>query len=79
MNEHYVTTKEVEPLVSEEQKELILSLPIDENIENRFPFNDIERNKVEIYKIGSQDVCQRYINGIHQKIIDLFKVEKFDQ
>ena len=78
MNEYYVTTKEAEPLVSEEQMELILNLPIDENIENRYPFDDIERNKVEIYKTGLQEECQQYIDKMPPQIINLFKVEKFN-
>ena len=51
--QHYVGTVDTEPSVTLEEKELITNLPIDENIENRFPFDDIELNKVELYKIAT--------------------------
>lgn len=78
MAECYVTTKEVEPMVSGEEKELILELPIDESIKNRFPFNDVERNKVEIFKQGSHSECQQYIADIPSQISDLFTTKKFN-
>ncbi len=55
---YYVTTKEVEPWVSSEQSQLISNLPIDEKIANRFPFDDTDNNKVEIFMIGKHDECQ---------------------
>ncbi|MBN2606599.1 MAG: hypothetical protein JXR47_04610 [Thiotrichales bacterium] len=78
MVEYYVTTKEVDPVVSGEQKKLILELPIDETIKNRFPFDDVERNKVEIFKRGSQSECQQYIDGMPSQISDLFTTKQFN-
>jgi hypothetical protein len=78
MNTHYVGTVDVEPSVTLEEKELIENLPIDENIENRFPFNDIERNKVELYKIGSQQECQDYINIMDESIQYLYTVYSYN-
>ena len=78
MNTHYVGTVDVEPSVTLEEKELIENLPIDENIENRFPFDDIERNKVELYKIGSQQECQDYINIMDESIQYLFTVYSYN-
>lgn len=79
MSKYYVTTKAAEPMVSEEQKELILELPVDETIKNRFPFDDIERNRVEVYKISFQIACQQYIDAMPSQIIGLFKIEQYDQ
>ena len=79
MAECYVTTIEVEPMVSGKQKELILELPIDETIDNRFPFDDLERNKVEIFKQGTQDECQQYIDDMPSQISGLFTTRQFNQ
>jgi hypothetical protein len=79
MTEYYVTTIEVEPIVSLEQKEMILELPIDETIENRFPFDDVDRNKVEIFKQGTQSRCQQYIDDMPRTIGGLFTTMKFNQ
>jgi len=77
MNTHYVATVDLEPKVSLKEKELIECLPIDENIENRFPFDDINRNEVEIYKIGSKQECQDYINMMDKSIQYLFTVYSY--
>lgn len=77
MNKYYVTTTEVEFFVSEDQKKLILALPFDGDIKNRFPFDDITRNKIEVFKIGTEDMCQCYIDKMNPKIKYLFKIEKF--
>jgi hypothetical protein len=73
---YYVTTKEVEPMVSLEQKELILKLSIDGKIANRFPFDDAKKNKVQIFMIGTFDECQNHIDNMNPLIKDLFKKEK---
>lgn len=78
MAEYYVTTKEVEPMVTVEQKELIVELPFDETIKNRFPFDDLERNKVEIFKQGSQSECQQYIDDMPSVVSDLFTTKQFN-
>lgn len=77
MAEYYVTTIEVEPILTVEQKELILKLPIDETIKNRFPFDDVERSKVEIFKIGTEEECQNYIDEINDRIKHYFTTEAF--
>ena len=79
MAEYYVTTIEVEPTVTLEQKDMILALPIDETIENRFPFDDIDRNKVEIFKQGTQGKCQQYIDDMSPQIRGLFTAIQFNQ
>ncbi|QHG91425.1 hypothetical protein CVO_06070 [Sulfurimonas sp. CVO] len=76
MSKYFVRTIEIEPTVSSIiEKELIDNLPIDETIENRFPFDDIERNKMEIYKQGTAIECQDYINNMDERIRHLFKVD----
>jgi hypothetical protein len=75
MNNHYVRTIEIRPEVTLIQKELILELKIDETIENRFPFDDIERNEIEIHKQGTQVECQNFINNINKEIRKFFKVD----
>ena len=76
MSKYFVRTIEIEPTVSSIiEKELIDDLPIDETIENRFPFDDIERNKLEIYKQGTEIECQDYINNMDERIRHLFKVD----
>ena len=75
MNNHYVRTIEIRPEVTLIQKELILELKIDETIENRFPFDDIERNEIEIFKQGTQVECQNFINNINKEIRKFFKVD----
>jgi len=76
MSKYFVRTIEIEPTVSSIiEQELIDNLPIDETIENRFPFDDIERNKLEIYKQGTVIECQDYINNMDERIRYLFKVD----
>jgi hypothetical protein len=78
MAEYYVTTIEVEPIVTGEKQEMILDLPIDETIENRFPFNDVDRNKVEIFKQGTQSECKQYIDDMPPQISSLFTTMPFN-
>jgi hypothetical protein len=79
MAEYYVTTIEIEPIVTLEKSEMILELPIDEAIENRFPFDDVDRNKVEIFKQVTQSKCQQYIDDMPPQISGLFTVKQFNQ
>ena len=79
MAEYYVTTIEPEPMVSGEQRKLILELPTDETIDNRFPFDDLERNRVEIFKQGTQVECQQYIDDMPSEISSLFTTMQFNQ
>lgn len=78
MNRYYVGTIDIEPIVTQEEKELIENLKNDKQIQNRFPFDDLERNKVELYKIGSQKKCQEYINTMDESIQYLFKVYRYN-
>jgi hypothetical protein len=75
VSKYYVRTIELEPIVTLIEKELIQNLPIDETIENRYPFDDIERNKIEIFKKGKAIECQDYINDMDERIRHLFKVD----
>lgn len=79
MAEYYVTTIEEEPIVTFEQREMILELPIDETIENRFPFDDPVRKKVEIFKQGTLSKCQQYIDDMPPQISGLFTVIQFNK
>lgn len=79
MAEYYVTTIEVEPMLTVEQRELILELPIDETIKNKFPFDDVERSNVEVFKIGTEEECQNYIDEINDQIKDYFTTNAFDE
>lgn len=77
MNKFFVRTVEAEFRVKDiSDTELFEKLPIDEDIINRFPF-DLERNSLEIYRIGSEEECQDYIDKINVKIRPLFKIEEF--
>ena len=76
MNKYFVRTIEIEPRVSSIiEKELIQNLPIDETIENRIPFDNLEWNKIEIFKQGTEVECQDYINAMNERIKHLFKVD----
>jgi len=78
MNKFFVRTVEVEPRVKDiSDIELFEKLPIDENIINRFPFDDLERGSLEVYRIGSKEECQYYIDKINIEIKHLFKIEGF--
>jgi hypothetical protein len=77
MSNFYVTTKVVEPIATIEERELIQALPADSEIENRFPFDDLDRKKVEVFKIGSRYECQEYINSMPSEIMNFFKIEQF--
>lgn len=84
MTRFFVRTIEAEPQIeifeNEEIdviKELFNNLPIDETIINRFPFNDPQRASVEVYKIGTEEECQTYIDKINVRIKHYFKLEEF--
>ncbi len=85
VNDFFVRTVETEFRVNcLLEAELITELPIDENMFNRFPFDhpmndDLERSKIEVYKIGSEEECQHYIDEINERIRYLFKVEEFSE
>lgn len=78
MNDYCVTTRDAEFSVTTEEKELIQDLPNDEKIEDRFPFDDWQRNKSEVFKIGSQSECQEYIDNINPKIVKFFKIDNLN-
>jgi len=75
MSVHYVRTIDIKPMVTSTERDLIQNLPIDETIKNRFPFDDRERNKIEVFKKGTQIECQEYINVMDERIRSLFKVD----
>lgn len=64
-----------------EAKELILRLPIDETINNRFPFDDPHSKlyNLEVFKKGTKIECEEYLNDIPEKIGHLFSIEPVDE
>lgn len=75
MSVHYVRTIDIGPMLTSTESDLIQNLPIDETIINRFPFDDRERNKIEVFKKGTQIECQEYINEMDERIRNLFKID----
>jgi hypothetical protein len=76
MNEYFVRTIELQPVVTLEESELIDALTLKE-YEDRFPIDsdDPEEGKVEAYKIGSHEKCKEFISAIDTKIQHLFTIE----
>ena len=68
MIKYYVATKESEPCLIPRQQELMQQLAIDTGIKNRFPFDDLDRSKVELYKVGTYTECQTYIDEMDELI-----------
>jgi hypothetical protein len=78
MSKFFVRSVETEPRVKDiSETDLFGNLKKDENIINCFPFDDLERKSLEIYKIGSEKECQDYIDKINVRIKHLFKIEEF--
>jgi len=63
-----------------EAKELILALPIDETLNNRFPSEDSRSDlyNLEVFKKGTKIECQEYLNDIPEKIKHLFSIKPVD-
>lgn len=64
-----------------EAKELILALPIDKTLNNRFPSEDSTSNlyNLEVFKKGTRTECQAYIiENIPERIRHFFSVEIVD-
>lgn len=79
---YIVRTKEIEPTVEIGQKEYFDSIPHSENIDiklgNRFPFECLEKSKLEVYEVGSKKECQNFIeNNIPQEVRDYFTYEEY--
>ena len=79
---YIVRTKEIEPIVGNEQKEYFDMIPhskrIDEKLGTRFPFECLEKKKLEVYEIGTVEECQNFINNkIDEKIRELFIYEEY--
>ena len=86
MKKFFVRTNTAEPEIEilekediEDIKGLFDNLPIDKTIINRFPFDDSQRASVEIYRIGSEEKCQEYIDEINVRIKHYFKIEEFSE
>lgn len=79
---YIVRTKEIEPIVRNEQKEYFDMIPhskkIDEKLRTRFPFECFEKKKLEVYEIGTAEECKNFINNeIDEKIRELFIYEEY--
>ncbi|MDY0402705.1 hypothetical protein [Sulfurovum sp.] len=61
-------------IMPHEAKELILSLPLDETLNNRFPSENPASNlyNLEVFKKGSMAECQKYLDNTPEKIKHLF-------
>ena len=64
-----------------EAKELILALPIDETLNNRFASKDStsELYNLEVFKKGPRAECEEYLLDIPETIRYLFSVEPVDE
>lgn len=79
---YIVRTKEIEPIVENEQKKYFDMIPhskrIDEKLRTRFPFECLEKKKLEVYDIGTVEECQNFINNeIDENIRDYFIYEVY--
>jgi len=66
--------------MSFEAKELILALPLDETLNNRFSSEDPVSKiyNLEVFKKGSKEECEEYLLDIPENIRNLFRVEIVD-
>ncbi|MGI6722757.1 MAG: hypothetical protein ACOX39_00070 [Arcobacteraceae bacterium] len=65
-----------------EAKELILALPIDVTLNNRFPSEDLTSDlyNLEVFKKGTRAECQAYINtNIPSHLRHYFSIEPVDE
>ena len=78
-----VRTKEIEPIVGNDQKEYFEMIPhskrIDEKLGTRFPFECLEKKKLEVYEIGTVEECQNFIDNINENIRDFFTYELYEE
>ena len=64
--------------VSVEEKTLILEMPHEESLNNRFPFSDIERSDCEVFFKGSQQACVSYLSSLSSSIQRFFVIDEVD-
>jgi hypothetical protein len=79
MSLYCVVCKNVE--MTFEAEELILALPLDDTINNRFPSEDSTSDlyNLEVFKKGTRAECQEYIiENIPEQIRHYFSVEIVD-
>lgn len=63
-----------------DEKELILALPIDETINNRFSFDD-PRSKLynlEVFKKGTFQECQECFDAIDERVRYMLSIKHVD-
>ena len=66
--------------VSVEEKTLILKIPHEESLNNRFPFSDLdtERGDCEVFFKGSQQACVSYLSSLPSSIQRFFVIDEVD-
>ena len=65
-------------LLTGEQAEMISNLPHQENINNSFPFSDLDRSDCEVIFKGDLHACEECKRTLPDAIQEFFVVEKID-
>lgn len=76
MSTHYIKLKDDARIDNYEQKDEIIDLELG-TPEERFPFDDVIKSKIEIYFEGSYQDCLTKMNSIDGKTRRLFEIEAF--
>ena len=64
--------------VSEEERKSFVEIPHEDNLNNRFPFNDFGRSGCEVFFKGNQQTCNDYLNALPPNIQCFFIVDEVD-
>jgi len=75
LSSYYIKLKDNVLIENYEQRDKISDLEL-ETPEERFPFDDVERSKTEIYFKGSYQDCVSKINSIDEDIRDFFEIQE---
>ena len=76
MCEYCVITISDSLSLSSTEAALIKNIPHEENINNRFPFDDQVRNGCEVFFKGSRQACDEYKNRLDDSIQCYFAVDE---
>ncbi|MCG3652695.1 hypothetical protein L5F32_10490 [Aliarcobacter butzleri] len=80
---YIVRTKEIEPMIEMEQQIYFDEIPhskrINDKIGSRFPFECLEKSKLEVYEIGTLEECKNFIKDIDENIRDFFTYELYEE
>ena len=66
------------PPLSAEEAKLIQDIPHEKNLNNRFPFSDLERKDCEAFFKGNYDESHAYKAALIESLQYLFVIDKVD-